>query len=46
MAEITFDGVTKIFGDDIRAVDELSLHVDDGDSWSSSDPQDVARRRH
>ena len=31
MAEITFDGVTKIFGDDIRAVDELSLHVDDGE---------------
>ena len=31
MAEITFDGVTKIFSDDIRAVDELSLHVDDGE---------------
>jgi multiple sugar transport system ATP-binding protein len=31
MAEITFDGVTKIFGDDIRAVDELSLHVADGE---------------
>jgi len=46
MAEITFDGVTKIFGDDIRAVDELSLHVDDGEFMVSSDPQDVARRRH
>ena len=31
MADITFDGVTKIFGDDIRAVDELSLHVADGE---------------
>ena len=31
MAEITFDGVTKIFGDDIRAVDDLSLHVADGE---------------
>jgi multiple sugar transport system ATP-binding protein len=31
MAAITFDGVTKIFGDDIRAVDELSLHVADGE---------------
>jgi multiple sugar transport system ATP-binding protein len=31
MAEITFDGVTKIFGDDIRAVDQLSLHVADGE---------------
>jgi multiple sugar transport system ATP-binding protein len=31
MAEITFDGVTKIFGDDIRAVDELSLHVAEGE---------------
>jgi multiple sugar transport system ATP-binding protein len=31
MAEITFDGVTKIFGDDVRAVDELSLHVADGE---------------
>jgi multiple sugar transport system ATP-binding protein len=31
MAEITFDGVTKVFGDDIRAVDELSLHVADGE---------------
>jgi ABC-type sugar transport system ATPase subunit len=31
MAEITFDGVTKIFGDNIRAVDELSLHVADGE---------------
>ena len=31
MAEITFDGVTKIFGDDVRAVDQLSLHVADGE---------------
>jgi multiple sugar transport system ATP-binding protein len=31
VAEITFDAVTKIFGDDIRAVDELSLHVADGE---------------
>jgi multiple sugar transport system ATP-binding protein len=31
MADITFDGVTKIFGDDIRAVDNLSLHVADGE---------------
>ena len=31
MAEITFDAVTKVFGDDIRAVDELSLHVADGE---------------
>jgi multiple sugar transport system ATP-binding protein len=31
MADITFDGVTKIFGDDIRAVDDLSLHVADGE---------------
>src|ERR1700691_1793442 len=31
MAEINFDGVTKIFGDDIRAVDDLSLHVADGE---------------
>jgi multiple sugar transport system ATP-binding protein len=31
MADITFDAVTKVFGDDIRAVDELSLHVDDGE---------------
>ena len=31
MAEITFDGVTKIFGDDVRAVDELSLHVAEGE---------------
>lgn len=31
MAEITFDGVTKIFGDDVRAVDDLSLYVADGE---------------
>ena len=31
MAEITFDRVTKVFGADVRAVDELSLHVDDGE---------------
>ncbi len=31
MAEITFDGVTKIFGDDVRAVDDLTLHVADGE---------------
>ncbi|MHB8378894.1 MAG: ABC transporter ATP-binding protein [Acidimicrobiales bacterium] len=31
MAEITFDAVTKTFGDDVRAVDELSLHVADGE---------------
>ena len=31
MADITFDGVTKIFGDDVRAVDDLSLHVADGE---------------
>lgn len=31
MAEIDFDGVTKIFGDGPPAVDHLSLHVDDGE---------------
>ena len=31
MADITFDGVTKIYSDKIRAVDELSLHVADGE---------------
>jgi ABC-type nitrate/sulfonate/bicarbonate transport system ATPase subunit len=31
MADITFDQVTKIFADKIRAVDELSLHVADGE---------------
>jgi ABC-type sugar transport system ATPase subunit len=31
MAAITFDGVTKIYGDDVRAVDNLSLHVADGE---------------
>lgn len=31
MAEIDFDGVTKIFGDGPPAVDRLSLHVDDGE---------------
>jgi multiple sugar transport system ATP-binding protein len=31
MAEITFDGVTKIFGDDVRAVDELSLKIEEGE---------------
>jgi multiple sugar transport system ATP-binding protein len=31
MAEITFDGVTKIFGDNIRAVDNLSLTIDEGE---------------
>ena len=31
MAEITFERVTKIYGDDIRAVDELSLHVAEGE---------------
>jgi multiple sugar transport system ATP-binding protein len=31
MAEIIFDGVTKIFGDDIRAVDDLSLAIAEGE---------------
>ena len=31
MAQITFDGVSKVFGDDVRAVHELSLHVDEGE---------------
>ncbi|MHB1209415.1 MAG: ABC transporter ATP-binding protein [Acidimicrobiales bacterium] len=31
MADITFDGVTKVFGDDVRAVDGLSLHIADGE---------------
>ncbi len=31
MAEIDFDGVTKIFGDGPPAVDRLSLHVNDGE---------------
>ena len=31
MAEITFDGVTKVFGDDVRAVDRLTLHVAEGE---------------
>ena len=31
MADITFDAVTKIYEGDVRAVDELSLHVDDGE---------------
>ena len=31
MAEITFDAVTKIFGRDVKAVNELSLHIADGE---------------
>ncbi len=31
MAEIDFDGVTKVFGDGPPAVDRLSLHVNDGE---------------
>jgi multiple sugar transport system ATP-binding protein len=31
MAEIDFDGVTKIFGDGPPAVDHLSLHVNEGE---------------
>ena len=31
MADITFDAVTKIYGGDVRAVDELSLYVADGE---------------
>jgi multiple sugar transport system ATP-binding protein len=31
MAEITFDAVTKIFGRDVKAVSELSLHIADGE---------------
>jgi multiple sugar transport system ATP-binding protein len=31
MAEITFDGVTKVFGDDIKAVDGLSLNIAEGE---------------
>ena len=31
MAEITFDGVTKVFGDDVCAVDGLTLHVAEGE---------------
>jgi multiple sugar transport system ATP-binding protein len=31
MSEITFDGVTKIFGNDIRAVDDLSLTIAEGE---------------
>jgi multiple sugar transport system ATP-binding protein len=31
MAEITFDSVTKIFAGNVRAVDELSLHVAEGE---------------
>ncbi len=31
MAEIDFEGVTKVFGDGPPAVDHLDLHVDDGE---------------
>jgi multiple sugar transport system ATP-binding protein len=31
MADITFDAVTKVFGRDVRAVDELSLQIADGE---------------
>jgi multiple sugar transport system ATP-binding protein len=31
MAEIDFDGVTKVFGDGAPAVDRLSLHINDGE---------------
>ena len=31
MAEITFDGVTKVYGEGIRAVDNLKLHVAEGE---------------
>ena len=30
MAEVVFDNVTKVFGD-VRAVDSLSMTVDDGE---------------
>ncbi len=31
MADIDFDGVTKVYGDGHPAVDHLSLHIDDGE---------------
>jgi len=31
MSEITFDGVTKIFANDVRAVDDLSLTIAEGE---------------
>ena len=31
MAEITFDSVTKVFGDDIKAVDGLTLNIAEGE---------------
>jgi multiple sugar transport system ATP-binding protein len=31
MARIELDGVTKVFGSDVIAVDDVSLHIDDGE---------------
>src|SRR5690348_8267844 len=31
MARVVFDGVTKVFGDGTRAVDELELEIADGE---------------
>ena len=31
MAAIEFDGVTKVYGDDVRAVSDFSLSVEDGE---------------
>src|SRR5256885_7491940 len=31
MAKVVFESVTKIFGDDTRAVDRLDLEIDDGE---------------
>ena len=31
MADVVFDGVSKVFGGDTRAVDELDLAIDDGE---------------
>ena len=31
MADIVLDGITKVFGQDVVAVDDVSLHIEDGE---------------
>ena len=31
MADIVLDGVDKVYGADVKAVDDLNLHIEDGE---------------
>ena len=44
MGQVTFDGVSKVYDDGTRAVNDMNLEIEDGEFMVLVGPRDAERR--